>query len=58
MTNRNLLDLETYFGTMYYLLENNKLIIFDEAEASMLALQDGDILGYLHNIKINYPVDN
>lgn len=56
ITNRNLLKLERYFRTMYYLLEGSKIIIFDENEASMLALQ-GDIMSYLDNLELTEQID-
>ena len=49
-TNRNVLQLERYFQGMYFIL-SNCLFVFDEAEASMINLMDGDIITYLNNLE-------
>ena len=53
LTSKNLLQLERYFQGPYFLLQNKKIIVFDEAEASMLSLMDGDLRTYLENLEIN-----
>lgn len=50
LTNKNLLQLERYFQGMYFILRD-KLFVFDEAEASMITLMDGDIVKYLLNLE-------
>lgn len=53
LTNYNLLQLDRYFQTMYYILNNKKFFLFDESEASMLSLMGGDLKTYLDNLEIN-----
>ena len=53
LTNYNLIQLERYFQTPYFLLKNRKFIVFDESEASMLSLMGGDLKTYLDNLEIN-----
>ena len=53
LSSKNLLQLERYFQGPYFLLQNKKIIVFDEAEASMLSLMDGDLRTYLENLEIN-----
>jgi hypothetical protein len=53
LTNYNLLQLDRYFQTMYYILNNKKFFLFDESEASMLLLMGGDLKTYLDNLEIN-----
>lgn len=51
MTNKNLLQLERYFQGMYYMLHGKKIVFFDEAEATMMALYGGDIFRYLETLE-------
>ena len=53
LTNHNLLQLERLFKGMYYLLKRQKLIVFEEEEATMLTLYSSDIKGYLENLEQN-----
>ena len=53
LSSKNLLQLERYFQGPYFLLQNKKIIVFDELEASMLSLMDGDLRTYLENLEIN-----
>lgn len=50
LTNKNLLQLERYFQGMYFILRD-KLFVFDETEASMINLMDGNIVKYLSNLE-------
>lgn len=55
LTNRHLLQLERYFPSMFYLLATSNrpaLVVFDENEASMLALYGNDLAGYLSNLEL------
>lgn len=51
MTNKNLLQLERYFQGMYYMLHGKKIVFFDEAEATMMALYNDDIFRYLETLE-------
>lgn len=51
MTNKNLLQLERYFQGMYYMLHGKKIVFFDEAEATMMALYSEDIFKYLETLE-------
>lgn len=51
MTNKNLLQLERYFQGMYYMLHGKKIVMFDEAEATMMALYSDDIYRYLETLE-------
>jgi hypothetical protein len=51
MTNKNLLQLERYFQGMYYMLHGKKIVFFDEAEATMMALYSDDIFRYLETLE-------
>lgn len=51
MSNKNLLQLERYFQSMYYMLHGKKIVFFDEAEATMMALYGGDIFRYLETLQ-------
>lgn len=53
LSSKNLIQLERYFQGPYYLFQNKKIIVFDETEASMLSLMDGDLRSYLDNLEIN-----
>ena len=53
LTNYNLLQLDRYFQSMYYILNNKKFFLFEESEASMLSLMGGDLKSYLDNLEIN-----
>jgi len=53
LSSKNLIQLERYFQGPYYLFQNKKIIVFDETEASMLSLMDGDLRSYLENLEIN-----
>jgi hypothetical protein len=50
-TNQNLLQLERYFPSMYYLVQRKKLFVFEESEAVMLSLYQGDIQKYLNSLE-------
>ena len=52
LTNRNVLQLDRYFNGMYFILAE-KLIVFDEQEASMINLMDGNLVAYLNNLEKN-----
>lgn len=54
LTNKNLIQLERYFQNVYYLLRGNKIIVFDETEAAMLALHGNDLANYLNHLEINF----
>lgn len=51
LSNKNLLQLERYFQGMYYMLQGKKLVFFDEAEATMMALYSNDIFRYLESLE-------
>lgn len=51
MSNKNLLQLERYFQGMYYMLHGKKIVFFDEAEATMMALYGDDIFRYLETLQ-------
>lgn len=51
ITNRNLLQLERYFPSMYYLIKRQKLFVFDEQDAIMLQLHGADLKSYLENLE-------
>ena len=53
LANKHLLLLERHFQGMYYLLGAHKIVVFDEQEASMLSLMDGDLVSYLENLESN-----
>lgn len=53
LTNRHLLQLERYFPGMYFLFKAQKITVYDEQDASMLALMGGDLRGYLENLELN-----
>lgn len=53
LVNKHLLLLERHFQGMYYLLGAHKIVVFDEQEAAMLSLMDGDLVGYLENLETN-----
>lgn len=50
LTNKNVLQLERYFNGMYFIV-SNKFVVFDEQDASMLTLMDGDLVAYLNNLE-------
>lgn len=52
LANKHLLILERHFQGMYYLLGAHKIVVFDEQEASMLSLMDGDLATYLENLEL------
>lgn len=52
LANKHLLILERHFQGMYYLLGAHKIVVFDEQEASMLSLMDGDLATYLENLNL------
>lgn len=56
LTNRNLLQLERYFQGMYFIIRD-KLIVFDEYEASMINLMGGNVSAYLNNLEANFRAD-
>ena len=51
MSNKNLLQLERYFQGMYYMLHGKKIVFFDEAEATMMALYGDDVFRYLETLE-------
>ena len=53
LVNKHLLMLERHFQGMYYLIGVSKIIVYDEQEASMLALMNGDLIAYLENLENN-----
>jgi hypothetical protein len=53
LSNRNLLQLERLFKSMYYLLKRQKIIVFEEEEALMLTLHGNDLVSYLNNMESN-----
>lgn len=53
LANKHLLQLERLFQGMYYLIGAHKIIVFDEQEAAMLSLMDGDLKTYLQNLESN-----
>lgn len=53
LANKNLIQLERYFPGVYFLYRNELIIVFDESDASMLALLDGDLKTYLENLEVN-----
>lgn len=53
LTNHHLLQLERQFKGMYYLLKRQKIIVFEEEEATMLTLYGNDLKGYLDNLEQN-----
>jgi hypothetical protein len=50
LTNRNVLQLDRYFGGMYFILPE-KFVVFDEQDASMINLMDGNLVAYLNNLE-------
>lgn len=58
ITNRNLLQLERYFPSMYYLVKRQKLFVFDEQEALMLTLHANDLKSYLENLETTHNDSN
>jgi hypothetical protein len=53
LVNKHLLQLERLFQGMYYLIGAHKIVVFDEQEAAMLSLMDGDLRKYLSNLENN-----
>ena len=51
LTNRNIIQLDRHFQGVYYLFKNEKIILYDGQEASMLVLYDNDIKKYLDNLE-------
>lgn len=51
LTNHNLLQLERYLKGPYYLLKRQKIIVFEEEEATMLTLYSGNLKAYLDSIE-------
>lgn len=56
LTNKNLLQFERYFQGMYFIVRD-KLVVFDEDEASMINLMGGDVRTYLNNLESNFKQD-
>lgn len=50
LINRHLLVLERFFPSPYFILNGKKFIVFEEQEATMLTLRDGDISSYLEDL--------
>lgn len=53
LANKHLLQLERFFQGIYYLIGAHKIVVFDEQEAAMLSLMDGDLKKYLANLENN-----
>ncbi len=53
LVNKHLLMLERHFQGVYYLLGVDKIVVYDEQEASMLTLMNGDLATYLENLESN-----
>ena len=53
LSNRNLLQLERYFQSIYYLIKT-KIIVFDEQEAMMLTLHSSNLPKYLTDLENGY----
>jgi len=53
LANKHLLQLERLFQGMYYLIGSHRIVVFDEQEAAMLSLMDGDLKKYLSNLESN-----
>jgi hypothetical protein len=51
LTNRNLLELDRYYPSVYFVSQTKNLYIFDEECASMLLLLDGDLDRYIAMLK-------
>lgn len=51
LNNKNLLQLERHFQGMYYLNKSQIFVVFDEQEAAMLTLYNGDLKLYLNNLE-------
>jgi hypothetical protein len=51
LTNQQLLQLERQFKGMYYLLKRQKIIVFEEEEATWLGLLSGNLRAYLDSIE-------
>jgi hypothetical protein len=56
LTNKNLLQLERYYSGMYFILAN-KFVVFDEQDASMLNLINGDLQSHLRNLEQAHNTD-
>jgi hypothetical protein len=56
LTNKNLLQLERFFPSMYFILQD-KFFVFDQEEASMINLIDGNIVAYLNNLESTFKPD-
>ena len=50
LSNRNLLQLERFFQSMYY-INKQKIIVFEEEEAIMLTLHGNNLFQYLDNLE-------
>jgi hypothetical protein len=51
LNNKNLLQLERHFPGMYFLFRAQKITVYDEQEATMLTLMDGNLKNYLDNLE-------
>jgi hypothetical protein len=56
LVNKNLLQLERHFQSIYYIFKKT-IVVFDEQEAVMLTLHNNDLPTYLNNLEIN-NIDN
>ena len=56
LTNKNLLQLERFFPSMYFILQD-KFFVFDQEEASMINLMDSNIVAYLNNLEAAFKSD-
>lgn len=52
LTNFHILQLERLFQGMYYLLRRQKIILFEEEEAVMMALYGNDLKTYLTHLEL------
>ncbi len=52
LVNKHLLLLERHFQGTYYLANPRKIMVFDQEDASMLGLLDGDLVSYLEKLEL------
>lgn len=52
LTNGNILQMERYFPSMYFMFgKRKKITVFEEQEATMLSLYSGDLQAYLRSLE-------
>ena len=52
LTNGNILQMERYFPSMYFMFgKRKKITVFEEQEATMLGLYGGDLQAYLRSLE-------